>query len=72
MPVSDRAWQIRRQFDALPSRAPKQRAEPPRPRSAAEQIFPSLRVEPAEQERRDNARGHTSPLGGKADNWEQR
>jgi hypothetical protein len=69
--VSDKALRIRQQFDALPSPPRRQKAEPKPAPSAAEQIFPSLRVEPAEQERLDRDRGHTSPLGGKANNWER-
>jgi hypothetical protein len=71
MTTSDRARRIRAQFDALPSQPRRQRAEPKPAPTAAEQIFPSLHIQPAEQERQDRDRGHVSPLGGKANNWEQ-
>lgn len=65
MPTSDKAQRIRASFDALPSRARRQRAAPRPPLSATERMFPSLRVSAKEQERADNVRRHLSPLGGR-------
>jgi hypothetical protein len=69
--TSERALQIRQSFDSLPSQPRRVKAAAKPAPTWAQAIFPSLSVPPAEQERRDNARGHTSPLGGKAHNWER-
>jgi hypothetical protein len=60
MPTSDRARQIRQQFDRLPPSPPRVKAEAKPPPTAAEQIFQGAELLP------DAERGGLSPLDGRA------